>query len=42
MSVNIFLPHHPFLHAKEIIDCYHPEKLPAPAPERLPESSGTW
>ncbi len=30
MSVNIFQPHHPFLPAKEILDRYDPEKLPAP------------
>ncbi len=31
MSVNIFQPHYPFLPAKEILDRYDPEKLPAPA-----------
>ena len=31
MSVNIFQPHHPFWPAKEYLDRYDPEKLPAPA-----------
>jgi len=31
MSVNIYQPHHPFLAAKDILDRYDPEKLPAPA-----------
>jgi arylsulfatase A-like enzyme len=30
MSVNIYQPHHPFLPAKEFLDLYDPEKLPAP------------
>lgn len=31
MSVNIFQPHHPFWPAKQYLDRYDPQKLPAPA-----------
>lgn len=31
MSVNIYQPHHPFLPAKEFLDHYDPEKMPAPS-----------
>lgn len=31
MSVNIYQPHAPFLPAREFLDRYDPEKLPAPA-----------